>query len=54
MRARVRNTLEQCAEAFFDAAWTSIAVRLATDLRLKNGLLKRQGWGRHSHRSPAP
>lgn len=48
VRARVRNALEQCAEAFFDAAWTSIAVRLATDLRLKNELLKRQGWGRHS------
>ena len=45
MRARVRDTLEQCAEAFFDAAWTGVAVRLATDLRLKNDLLKRQGIG---------
>ena len=43
VRARVRDTLEQCAAAFFDAAWASAAVRLATDLRLKNDLLKRQG-----------
>jgi DNA-binding transcriptional ArsR family regulator len=28
-----------------DAAWTSVAVQLATDLRLKNDLLKRQGIG---------
>lgn len=34
VRARVRDTLEQCAEAFSDAAWTDVAVRLATDLRL--------------------
>ncbi|EPH41621.1 hypothetical protein STRAU_5324 [Streptomyces aurantiacus JA 4570] len=45
VRARVRHTLEQCADAFFDAAWTSVAVRLATDLRLKNDLLRRQGVG---------
>lgn len=45
VRARVRHTLEQCAEAFFDAAWSGVAVRLATDLRLKNDLLKRQGAG---------
>ncbi|MFG2985736.1 DUF5937 family protein [Streptomyces sp. NPDC048258] len=45
VRARVRHTLEQCAEAFFDAAWAGAAVRLATDLRLKNDLLKRQGIG---------
>jgi DNA-binding transcriptional ArsR family regulator len=45
VRARVRHTLEQCAEAFFDAAWTGAAVQLATDLRLKNDLLKRQGIG---------
>lgn len=43
VRARVRHTLEQCAEAFFDAAWTDVAVRLAADLRVKNDLLKRQG-----------
>jgi DNA-binding transcriptional ArsR family regulator len=45
VRARVRRTLEQCAEAFFDAAWTGVAVQLATDLRLKNDLLRRQGIG---------
>ncbi|KUO05387.1 helix-turn-helix domain-containing protein [Streptomyces caeruleatus] len=45
VRARVRRTLEQCAEAFFDAAWAGIAVQLATDLRLKNDLLKHQGLG---------
>lgn len=45
VRAWVRDTLEQCADAFFDAAWTGVAVRLATDLRLKNDLLKRQGIG---------
>jgi DNA-binding transcriptional ArsR family regulator len=45
VRARVRHTLEQCAEAFFDAAWTGVAVQLATDLRQKNDLLKRHGIG---------
>ncbi|MFF2203530.1 DUF5937 family protein [Streptomyces sp. NPDC058145] len=45
VRARVRRTLEQCAAAFFDAAWAGITVRLATDLRLKNDLLKREGVG---------
>lgn len=45
VRSRVRRTLEQCADAFFAAAWTSVAVRIATDLRLKNDLLKRQGVG---------
>ncbi|MFI5685437.1 DUF5937 family protein [Streptomyces sp. NPDC051636] len=45
VRARVRHTLEQCAEAFFDTAWTSVAARLAADLRLKTDLLARQGIG---------
>ncbi|MEW1774470.1 helix-turn-helix domain-containing protein [Streptomyces sp. NPDC086777] len=45
VRARVRDTLEQLPGAFFDAAWTGVAVQLATDLRLKNDLLKRQGLG---------
>ncbi|WP_225826514.1 DUF5937 family protein [Streptomyces naphthomycinicus] len=45
VRARVRDTLEQCADAFFDAAWAGVAVRLATDLRLKNDLLRHQGIG---------
>ncbi|MFD6447448.1 DUF5937 family protein [Promicromonospora sp. NPDC060204] len=43
VRARVRSTLEQCADAFFDAAWAGAAERLATDLRLKNDLLQRHG-----------
>ncbi|MGW0606702.1 DUF5937 family protein [Streptomyces sp. NPDC002640] len=42
-RARVRGTLEQCAEAFFDAAWREVVARLAGDLRVKNDLLRRQG-----------
>ncbi len=41
----MRRTLEQCAEAFFDAAWAGVAVRLATDVRLKTDLLKRHGIG---------
>ncbi|NEB73902.1 helix-turn-helix transcriptional regulator [Streptomyces sp. SID14478] len=45
VRARVRHTLEECAGAFFDAAWADVGVRLATDLRLKNDLLRRQGLG---------
>ncbi|MFI6983455.1 DUF5937 family protein [Embleya sp. NPDC050154] len=45
VRVWVRETLEQCAEAFFDAAWSGVAVQLATDLRLKNDLLKRKGIG---------
>ncbi|MGW3008074.1 DUF5937 family protein [Streptomyces sp. NPDC001219] len=45
VRTRVRHTLELCAEAFFDAAWADVAVQLATDLRLKNDLLRRQGIG---------
>ena len=45
VRARVRDTLEQCAEAFFDAAWTGVAGQLAADLRRKNDLLARQGIG---------
>ncbi|MFI7679170.1 DUF5937 family protein [Actinophytocola sp. NPDC049390] len=45
VRARVRDTLEQCAEAFFDAAWRDVAPQLTADLRMKNDLLKRQGIG---------
>ncbi|MEU9233659.1 DUF5937 family protein [Streptomyces subrutilus] len=45
VRERVRHTLEQCAGAFFDAAWTGVAERIAADLRVKNDLLKRQGIG---------
>ncbi|GAA1673146.1 DUF5937 family protein [Glycomyces endophyticus] len=43
VRARVRDTLEQCAEAFFDDAWRGVAVRLAEDRRLKHDLLQRRG-----------
>ncbi|MEU4876032.1 DUF5937 family protein [Streptomyces sp. NPDC021608] len=45
VRARVRDTLEQCAEAFFDAAWAGVSARIAADLRLKSDLLARQGLG---------
>ncbi|UWE11193.1 helix-turn-helix domain-containing protein [Actinacidiphila bryophytorum] len=45
VRARVRATLEQCAGAFFDAAWAGVSAHLAADLRVKNDLLKRQGIG---------
>jgi DNA-binding transcriptional ArsR family regulator len=45
VRARVRDTLEACAEAFFDAAWAGVAVRLAEDRRLKHDLLQRRGLG---------
>ena len=45
VRARVRQTLEQCAEAFFDAAWTGVAPQLAADLRLKTDLVKHKGIG---------
>ncbi|MGV9351791.1 DUF5937 family protein [Streptomyces spiralis] len=45
VRARVRHTLEECAEAFFDGAWAGVAVQLATDLRLKRELLRRHGIG---------
>ncbi|MFI5533092.1 DUF5937 family protein [Kitasatospora sp. NPDC051853] len=45
VRARVRETLEQCAEAFFDAAWPATAARLAEDARDKGELLRRHGLG---------
>lgn len=45
VRARVRETLEQCADAFFDAAWPGIAMRIRADLRLKTDLRDRQGLG---------
>ncbi|MEU8403887.1 DUF5937 family protein [Nonomuraea sp. NPDC048892] len=43
VRARVRHTLEQCAEAFFDATWARVAPQLTTDVRVKNDLLRHQG-----------
>jgi DNA-binding transcriptional ArsR family regulator len=45
VRARVRDTLEQCAGAFFDEAWARAAAQLGTDVRLKNDLLRLQGVG---------
>ncbi|HEX3966321.1 MAG TPA: DUF5937 family protein [Trebonia sp.] len=44
-RARVRETLEQCGEAFFDAAWPSLAAQLAADVRVKKDLAERHGLG---------
>jgi DNA-binding transcriptional ArsR family regulator len=45
VRARVRETLEQCAPAFFDAAWAGVAARIAADLRVKADLRDRQSLG---------
>ncbi|GLZ78748.1 transcriptional regulator [Actinorhabdospora filicis] len=45
VRARVRRTLEECAGAFFDAAWEGVVVRLAGDARVKGDLLRRRGVG---------
>jgi len=44
-RARVRETLEQCAEAFFDAAWPGLAARITGDARVKTDLRERKGIG---------
>ncbi|WP_194910916.1 DUF5937 family protein [Catenulispora rubra] len=46
VRQRVRRTLEQCAEAFFDAAWRDVVVRLAADAQVKTDLRERRGIGR--------
>jgi DNA-binding transcriptional ArsR family regulator len=46
VRARVRETMERCADAFFDAAWPGIATRITADLRIKTDLRDRQGLGR--------
>ncbi|KDN81956.1 DUF5937 family protein [Kitasatospora cheerisanensis] len=43
VRARIRETLEQCAEAFFDAEWPALAARLGQDVRAKADLTVRQG-----------
>jgi DNA-binding transcriptional ArsR family regulator len=45
VRARVRETMEQCAEAFFDAAWPGIRARITADLRVKSDLRDRLGVG---------
>lgn len=46
VRQRVRETLEQCAEAFFDAAWQDVIARLAADAQAKTDLRARDGIGR--------
>jgi DNA-binding transcriptional ArsR family regulator len=43
VRARIRQTLEECGPAFFDEAWRRIVPRLSADLRLKTDLLARRG-----------
>jgi DNA-binding transcriptional ArsR family regulator len=43
VRARVRDTIEQCASAFFDQAWPTIAPRITGDLRVKADLRDRHG-----------
>ena len=45
VRARVRETMEQCAQAFFDVAWSGLAARIAADLRVKTDLRDRHGPG---------
>jgi DNA-binding transcriptional ArsR family regulator len=45
VRARIRETLEQCAAAFFDAAWPGVAASIIADLRVKASLRDRQGLG---------
>jgi DNA-binding transcriptional ArsR family regulator len=45
VRARVRETIEQCASAFFDAAWPTVASRITADLRVKTDLRDRRGLG---------
>jgi DNA-binding transcriptional ArsR family regulator len=45
VRARVRETLEQCASAFFDVTWPGVAPRIAADLHVKSDLRDRQGLG---------
>jgi len=45
VRARVRQTLEQCAPAFFAAAWPGVAARIAADLQVKNDLRDLRGLG---------
>jgi hypothetical protein len=45
VRARVRETLELCAAAFFNMAWPGAAARIAADMRVKTDLRDRQGLG---------
>ena len=43
VRRRVRETLEECGEAFFDAAWSDVVGRLAADAQVKTDLRERDG-----------
>ena len=45
VRRWVRETLEQCAVAFFDAAWSDVVARLAADAQVKTDLRERDGIG---------
>ena len=45
VRRRVRETLEECGEAFFDAAWSDVVGRLAADAQVKTDLREREGIG---------
>lgn len=45
VRRRVRETLEDCGEAFFDAAWRDVVGRLAADAQAKTDLREREGIG---------
>lgn len=45
VRRRVRETLEQCGEAFFEAAWADVVPRLAADVQVKTSLREREGIG---------
>ncbi len=41
----MRDALEQCAAAFFNAAWPGVAARIVADMRMKTDLRDRQGLG---------
>ncbi|MFD3586606.1 DUF5937 family protein [Streptomyces sp. NPDC058683] len=43
VRAWLRRFLEDCAEAFFDEAWSRLRHQLAADARYKTELLRRKG-----------
>ncbi|MCO5995857.1 DUF5937 family protein [Actinoallomurus rhizosphaericola] len=45
VRTRVRETLEQCADAFFEEAWPDVRPRLVADARVKKDLVRHQGLG---------
>lgn len=44
-RARVRETLEQCAETFFDDVWPGLSAKISGDARVKKDLRERKGIG---------